>query len=209
MSAQNTGGGVGQAGIAGRIAAAGGASIGAAPGGLFPTDSPPDLSMTTDGTDWVVDLGMNFTPNRPPGSGSTTQVANTGPTAGTTPTATPSPLPGPTGGTTPTASRPGDPPDAKPPLTQEQHQKLVDTAKSLDQAWRNEDAQIHKLNEIISKNQSGTATENEKKTFNDAGGVSGIENLQKEHQAKSRDYFNKYQEAQKQAQDNHSYRHVR
>jgi hypothetical protein len=140
---------------------------------------------------------------------STTKVANTAPTTGVTSAAPPSPLPGPTGSTTKTTKPPIDPPDAKPPLTQAQHQQLVDTAKNLDNNWKNLDNQYNQQQDIIIKaTGSGTLTPAEKKILDDAGGVKGLEK-QREGTANQRDAkYKEYQGAQNEAKKNDSYRYV-
>jgi hypothetical protein len=144
-------------------------------------------------------------------SGSGTKVASKEPTTGTTSTATSTTsLPGPTGGTTTTASLPGDPPDAKKPLTPAEHQALVDAAKNLDGTWRDLDASYNEQQRVINKvTRGGTLTPGEQKMLDDAGGVTGLEN-HKQATADQRDAtYKDAQNAQKEAKKNDSYNHVR
>jgi hypothetical protein len=200
-------GGVGQAGIIGRIAAAGGVTVNAATGGdlssLYEKHDRHQgcagcgkTSPIDDSAEAILFIGVTGAKDS---SGSTTKVANTGPTTGTTPT----------GSTTTTASLPGDPPDAKKPLTPEEHNRLVNTANNLDQSWRSLDDQYNEQQRIINKAAGGgSLTPGERKAVDDAGGIPGLEKVKGET-ANRRDATHKdAQNAQREAKNNDSYRYV-
>jgi hypothetical protein len=199
-------GGVGQAGLAGRIAAAGGVTVNPAPEPGSQSDALAEVMITSVMANGPKkDQGTSASDGK---SGSGTKVANTDPTTGTTSTATSTSLPGPTGGTTTTASVPGDPPDAKKPLTPAEHQALVDNATRLQEETTRLNNVVIDLTELVNRATDGTMTEAQKADLVRRGGVDAVNKQIIDTSNQSRATDNERKRAHREAQNNDSYRHV-
>ena len=212
----DTGGGVGQAGLAGRIAAAAGVTVSGAPGAGY---SPPDIyrnEYDQQAFNIIADYGAASADTH---AGPTTSVTPTataaGPTTGVTPTVTPSPspspLPGPTANATPTNTW-SVPPDPGAGMTQEQHQAAVDLVTNLQQQYDNLVQQSYNEKDFLFK-VAGTAFNNltpeEQDRATKNGGVAGLEAGLKATQAQIDVTSTQLQQARQAAQTGDSYRHVR